>query len=227
MAKKNDGRLEKVAAKLGAAALERLEKERTKRPRPREKSETPPLLLEAVEEFGGGWSEDEATLVAELADAVYAAAKDEREAKRARETAAKPIAQIAKEVYRLLGLDGRHSKSLDVDGVSTPGVKVTFKDVFATQKFDAHGAIVEAFAGSGFEMAACVEETRTIKIAQEFTGDDQVAKIVELIGEERFFKMFDVEVSFRLKKGADEQYHFLPEGVRALFPQSEPSIVAR
>jgi hypothetical protein len=162
----------------------------------------------------------EITDAKELADntfAAYQAAKDAEAVFRALEVS---VLVITKQDYEARAKSGEFSKSFNVVGNKTPGVQVSYKDMFSDLPIECK-ADLQARLREKYDQY--FEEKRVLTLAD--TSDSTIQLLVSKLGPEEFKKIFAIKVTVAAKADMDRYQFDLPEEIRP--KQSKPSLKIR
>jgi len=116
----------------------------------------------------------------------------------------------AKVRYEKDGKANNYRSSYIYEGDKTSGMMVIFQSKYypvTKDLFESHPDIVN--------------EVRSLKVKD--TSDHVIEELVTLLGEEKFLKYFKVEVSYQVRPGFAQSQFELPDEVRNLFVQYNPS----
>ena len=134
------------------------------------------------------------------------------------------LLEPARAIYARFARQGCFSKSINLAGEQTGGVRVSFTDRFsalpATDK-------PELIAALGERFDVLFQEKRTLTLKTEKTDDDSIRFLLERLGPQTFSEYFDVQVTIHPKPGMDREQFSLPEAVRDRLTQFKPSVVVR
>src|SRR6185295_12028284 len=114
---------------------------------------------------------------------------------------------------------GAFSKSLNFEGETTSGIQITWRDQFKDLSVDMEKELRTAM-GSKFDHH--FEIKRDLKLNDP--SDEVIAMLMDILGEERFFKLFNVKQTIRAKSDMDRNQFGLPEEVRNLLEQFAPAL---
>lgn len=138
--------------------------------------------------------------------------------------AERAVIEKAQPIYARLAREGNFSKSLNLAGSETAGVRVSFSDRFSALPGSEKAQLVELL-GERFDVLFTEERRLTLK--PEKTDDDSIRFLLDRLGPETFGDFFDVEVSVKPKPGLDREQFNLPESVQEMLVQAKPSVVVR
>lgn len=124
---------------------------------------------------------------------------------------------------------GHFAKSMNIDGVETQGVQVVYTDKFSAIDVSVNGEAnplesqLRKLVGKRFD--SLFEEKRTVQMSK--TDDKTIALLMEKLGEEVFFDIFQIRVQVAPVKGFDQIQFELPAQVREIVKQSKASVRLR
>jgi hypothetical protein len=145
----------------------------------------------------------------ELADRAYNANKAMKDATATYKALEAQILDVTAEEYEARAGSGDFTKTLNVQGVATPGVQVSYKDAFSDIPIEEKEALVERL-GDRFEQY--FEEKRVLTLSD--TSDATVKLLLDKLGEDTFRQIFEIKVSIATKADMDRRQFDLPEDVR-------------
>lgn len=154
-----------------------------------------------------------------VADQVHEAYQLAVDAEQANRAAQAKLIEVARPLYEQKAKVGAFSKSLNFEGETTAGIQVTWRDQFKDLSVDMEKELRTAM-GSKFDHY--FEIRRDLKLQDP--SDEVIAKLMKLLGEDEFFKLFQVKQVIRTKSDMDRNQFGLPEEVRNLLEQFAPAL---
>jgi hypothetical protein len=156
----------------------------------------------------------------ELADRVANASKAMKDSKAAFAAVEAQLLDITAVEYEQRATSGEFTKTLNVQGVATSGVQVTYKDMFSAIDIEEKAELEERL---GDRFALFFEEKRVLTLTD--TSDAAIQLLLEKLGPETFKQLFEIKVSIGAKGDLDRKQYDIPEDIRPT--QAKASVKVR
>ncbi len=157
----------------------------------------------------------------ELSDRLSDAVKKMKQAETEKAMAEGELMPHVQGEYEKRAHRGDFSKSLNVAGKQTAGVRMSWKDQFSAIPLTAKPALVEA-AGERYGMI--FDEVRSLALKK--TDDASIMVLLKALGQEMFQEFFEVQVEIKPKPGFDRTQFDLPETARQTVRQYKAAVTA-
>lgn len=150
----------------------------------------------------------------ELADKVHRAYKEMTDSAAAFRLVEGELLEITDAEYARLSKAGDHTKSLDLPGTETGGVKVVYQDKFSALAIEQEPGLKAALGAELY--ATLFEQARELKVKKKHTDTKGISKLREKLGDALFLEIFDIKVTVVAKADMDKNQFEIPEAVRTL-----------
>jgi hypothetical protein len=121
--------------------------------------------------------------------------------------------------YEACALRGEFTKTFNVEGTTTSGVQISWKDSFTAIKIEEKPTLQEEL-GDRFD--TYFEEKREVSLAD--TSDAAIQSLIAKLGPDDFQKYFSVKLSLIAKADMDRKQFDLPTSVRNRVNQYKPAL---
>lgn len=157
-----------------------------------------------------------------ISDLVHEAYLVHKDAETAFRTVEGTLLEQVRVKYEEHAEEGKFSKTFDVQGTDTPGVQVSFKDSFSDVPIEKKDLLRKKL---GEKFDHFFEEKR--KLSLKDAGDETIKFLMGKLGQEKFFELFNVEVSLTCRPEMDRKQFDLSPEVRMAIKQNKPSVKVR
>lgn len=108
---------------------------------------------------------------------------------------------------------GEHTKSMDLRGLDTPGIQVTYQDKFSALGIEQEKPLRDAL---GAKFDTYFEQDRKLTIKDECTDNATIKLLIQKLGEAEFRRIFDIKLTVVCKSDMDRKQFEIDSGVREL-----------
>lgn len=196
------------------------------------KSDTPELDLHGSENItcscgtvndpsAGGWKCTSCDLPLSLVDQVYEAYQAHKDAEATFKSLEGQLLELVRPEYEA-GAKGDFHKTYNLAGKETPGVQVSYKDMFKQIPLDKEPAL-RSRLGEMFD--SYFRQARDISLID--TSDDGIEALLEKLGPDLFQKFFKVEMYIGTKPDLDRKQFQLPPEVQMVVQQYKAALKIR
>jgi hypothetical protein len=154
----------------------------------------------------------------DLADACYQAHQEFKTAESTFRLLESNLIQEVMPEYKSLAKQEKFSKTISVPGEDTPGVKLSWKDMFSKLDINQEKFLKDKL---GERYQVCFKQERSLQLLD--TSDAALSLLQEKLGED-FLKLFQIKLSLACQENMDQKQFNLPDPVKNLLVQSKPSL---
>ena len=153
-----------------------------------------------------------------IADVVYNAYQASKDAETTYKVVEATMVEEVHNHYKEFAQSGRFSKTFNISGTSTPGVQVSFKDMFSEISSEVEPELKQLM---GDDYNKNFKEVRTLTLKN--TSDQNIEYLMEALGQEKFLELFDIKVAIACQSDMDRKQFSLPTKVQLMIKQWKPS----
>lgn len=157
-----------------------------------------------------------------LADFIFLAYINAKDAKSQFDVLEKQLIDQVRISYQDFAEDGKFSKTFDVSGTDYPGVQLSFKDAWIEIPIEKEKGLKQKL---GPEYDQYFEQKRELSLRD--TSDKTIGYLMETLGEEKFYELFQIKVSIGCKPDMDRKQFKLPLEVQMALVQHKPALKPR
>lgn len=158
----------------------------------------------------------------DLSDKTYVAYKTLKDAEAAFSSLESQVLDIVRPEYEKHTRSGDFAKTFNVAGTETPGVQISFKDMFKKIPLDREAELKDRM---GDKYDTYFFQKRDLSLTD--TSDETITLLLEKLGPDTFKRIFKIEMSVGTKPDLDRKQFELPEDVRMTVEQYKPALKIR